>query len=96
MALTGALIVTLNKPQKRSDTVTDTLDTLVGPRVAELRTELNKVSELVRELEKDRRYKFGQLVNQLKAVGEQTSPLAVTTGQLREALASTRSRGAMG
>ena len=71
-------------------------DNLVDQQVSEMKAEFNKVSELVRELEKDRENKFGQLTNQLKTVGEQTASLAATTGQLREALANTRIRGQWG
>ena len=71
-------------------------DNLVEQQVTEMKAEFNKVSELVRELEKDRENKFGQLTNQLKTVGEQTASLAATTGQLREALANTRIRGQWG
>ncbi len=73
-----------------------TRDSLVGQQVTEMKAELNKVSELVRDLEKDRENKFGQLTSQLKTVGEQTASLATTTGQLREALANTRIRGQWG
>ena len=73
LALAGALIVALRRPAERQDSVKDILETLVDPRVAEMRTEMNKVSELVRELEKDRENKCGQMTNQLKTVGEHTS-----------------------
>ena len=96
LALAGALIFALRRPGDRQDSVKDILETLVDPRVAEMRTEMNKVSELVRELEKDRENKFGQLTTQLKTVGEHTSALAATTAKLREALASTRARGQWG
>ena len=96
LALAGALIVALRRPGERQGSIKDILETLVDPRVAEMRAEMNKVSELVRELEKDRENKFGQLTNQMKTVGENTSALAATTGQLREALASTRARGQWG
>lgn len=61
-----------------------------------LKAELDKVTSLVRELEKDRENKFGQLTERLKAVGEQTLALNTTTGALREALASSRVRGQWG
>ena len=96
LALAAALIFALRKPGDRQDSVKDILETLVDPRVAEMKTEMNKVSELVRELEKDRENKFGQLTTQLKTVGEHTSALAATTAKLREALASTRARGQWG
>ena len=96
LALASAVVVAIRRPGDRQDRVKDVLETFVDPRVAEIRTELNKVSELVRELERDRENKFGQLTNQLKMVGEQTTALASSTGQLREALASTRVRGQWG
>lgn len=68
----------------------------MDPHFAELKSELDKVSGLVRELEKDRENKFGELTNQIKNVGVQTTALATTTGQLKEALANTRIRGQWG
>ncbi|PKB78668.1 MAG: hypothetical protein BZY88_17250 [SAR202 cluster bacterium Io17-Chloro-G9] len=96
LVLAGALIVALLRPGGEQGRVKDLLETLVNPRVAEIKSEMNKVSEMVRELEKDRENKFGQLTNQLKTVGENTAALATTTGQLREALANTRIRGQWG
>ena len=96
LVLAGAMMAALRRPGQQQDSVKSILETLVDPRVAEMRAEMSKVSDLVRELEKDRENKFGQLTNQLKTVGEQTTLLAATTGQLREALASTRVRGQWG
>ena len=69
---------------------------LIDQQLADMRTELGKVSSLVNELEKDREKKFGELTSQLKTVGEQTASLRTTTGALREALASTKARGQWG
>ena len=96
LALAATLVVTLRKPGLRQERIKEVLENVVDPKVADMKTELNKVSELVRELEKDRENKFGQLTSQLKTVGEQASALATTTGQLREALANTRIRGQWG
>lgn len=96
LVLAGALLSAFRRPSQQQDSMKSILETLVDPRVAEMRTEMNKVSDLVRELEKDRENKFGQLTERLKTVGEQTTLLAATTGQLREALASTRVRGQWG
>ena len=96
VGLTGALLLAMRRPDGQQDTVKTILETLVDPRVAEMRTEMTKVSDMVRELEKDRENKFGQLTAQLRLVGEQTTTLAATTGQLREALASSRVRGQWG
>ncbi len=96
LALASGVVGVLRRPEGRQDRVKDVLETLVDPRVAEIRTEMNKVTELVRELEKDRENKFGRLTNELRMVGEQTTALAASTAQLREALASTRVRGQWG
>lgn len=96
LVLTGILIAVLRRPGGEQGRVRNLLETLIDPRVAEMKSEMNKVSQMVRELEKDRENKFGQLTNQLKTVGEQTTALAATTGQLREALASSRARGQWG
>ena len=61
-----------------------------------MRDELEKVSNLVRTLEKDREAKFGELTTQLKTVGEQTVALTDSTRTLREALANPQSRGQWG
>ena len=88
LALTGSLFVAW----RRSSTSREHLD----PHFMELKSELDKISALVRELEKDRENKFGELTSQIKNVGEQTTALATTTGQLKEALANTRIRGQWG
>ena len=50
----------------------------------------------MKELEKDRVEKFGQLSSNLKTQSEQTQVLMQTTGALRQALASSRVRGQWG
>jgi len=57
---------------------------------------LEKVSNLIVDLERDRIEKFGQLSRQLQLAGEQTAVLMQTTQALREALASTKVRGQWG
>lgn len=69
---------------------------LIDQQLREMTEELEKVSTLVKELEKDRVEKFGQLASQLRATTEQTAALAQTTAALREALASTKARGQWG
>lgn len=96
LVLAGALMAAFRRPDQQQDNMKSILETLVDPRVAEMRIEMSKVSDLVRELEKDRENKFGQLTDRLKTVGDQTTALAATTGQLKEALASTRVRGQWG
>ena len=59
-------------------------------------TKLEDASKLMKELEKDRAEKFGELAEQLKKTGEQTTRLTETTVTLREALSSTKARGQWG
>ncbi|NVL93020.1 MAG: DNA recombination protein RmuC, partial [Desulfobacterales bacterium] len=66
---------------------------LIDQQLQRMTSELENVSKLMNELEKDRVEKFGQLATQLKTASEQTAALTQTTNTLREALASTRARG---
>ncbi|MFM7840962.1 MAG: DNA recombination protein RmuC, partial [Nitrospira sp.] len=69
---------------------------LIDQQLRQMTAELEKVSVLVKELEKDRVEKFGQLTSQLRVTTEQTAALVQTTQTLREALASTKTRGQWG
>jgi DNA recombination protein RmuC len=69
---------------------------LIDQQLRQMTAELEKVSTLVKELEKDRVEKFGQLASQLKSASEHTAALVQTTATLREALSSTKARGQWG
>lgn len=69
---------------------------LIDQQLGKMTGELDKVSNLMKELEKDRVEKFGQLSNQLRIANQQTTELMKTTGSIREALASTKTRGQWG
>ena len=69
---------------------------LIDQQLERMTSELEKVSTLVKDLEKDRVEKFGQLTSQLKTATEHTAALVQTTSTLREALASTKARGQWG
>src|SRR5213594_1065853 len=69
---------------------------LIDQQLERMTSELNKVSTLVKDVEKDRIAKFGELTSQLRATSEQTAVLEQTTNTLREALASTKARGQWG
>ena len=69
---------------------------LIDQQLQRMTTELENVSKLMKELEKDRVEKFGELASQLKSTSEQTAALMQTANTLREALASTRARGQWG
>ena len=68
----------------------------IDRQLGDVRGELARMSALVRELERDRESKFGDLAGQLRFAGEQTAVLADTTRRLREALSSTKARGQWG
>ena len=69
---------------------------LIDQQLERMNTGLENVSTLMKELEKDRSQKFGELSGQLKNTGEQTARLLHTTNLLQEALASTKARGQWG
>ena len=69
---------------------------LIDMQLGKMTVELEKVSTLMKDLEKDRVEKFGQLSSQLRITNEQTTVLMKTTSSIREALASTKTRGQWG
>lgn len=69
---------------------------LIDQQLSNMTSQLENVSKLVHELEKDRIHKFGELTKQLETASKQTSELIKTTGTLREALASSKVRGQWG
>ncbi len=69
---------------------------LIDQQLLRMTAELDKVAGLMKELEKDRVQKFGELASQLHAAAAQTEALRQTTTTLREALASTKARGQWG
>ena len=69
---------------------------LIDQQLQRMTSEIENVTKLVKELEKDRVEKFGKLANQLKTANEQTTALMQTTNMLRESLASTKVRGQWG
>ncbi len=74
----------------------ETKKSLIDQELKRMTVELERVSTLIKELEKDRAEKFGELSHQLKIASEQTSLLMKTTQTLREALSSTKVRGQWG
>jgi len=69
---------------------------LIDQQLRQMTVELEKVSVLMKDLEKDRVEKFGELAAQLKTTTEHTAALVQTTATLREALSSTKARGQWG
>ena len=69
---------------------------LIDQQLVRMNSELENVSKLMKDLEKDRAEKFGELSSQLKLATAQTADLMHTTTTLKEALASTKVRGQWG
>jgi len=69
---------------------------LIDQQLQQMTSKLENVSTVIKELEKDRVEKFGQLTSHLNTATQQTTALMQTTNQLREALASTKARGQWG
>ncbi len=69
---------------------------LIDQQLHQMTSKLEDVSRLMKELEKDRVEKFGELASQLNTASQQTTVLMQTTTLLREALASTKARGQWG
>jgi DNA recombination protein RmuC len=69
---------------------------LIDQQLQRMSKELENVSTMMKDLEKDRVEKFGELASQLKTAGEQTASLMKVTSTIREALASSKVRGQWG
>ena len=69
---------------------------LIDQELARMTTELDNIGRLMKDLEKDRAEKFGELAKHLQVAGEQTNLLLQTTSLLKEALAGAKTRGQWG
>jgi DNA recombination protein RmuC len=69
---------------------------LIDQNVETMRADVKRMQDLVATLERDRQQKFGELTQQLRAAAEQTGKLQDTAEHLRQALASSKSRGQWG
>jgi len=87
---------TLTSEREISVKELETKKGLIDQRLTQMNTALENVSGLMRELEKDRAGKFGELASQLKEAGKQTATLAQTTAALHEVLSATKTRGQWG
>ena len=65
-------------------------------RIGAVLGQLERMQALIRELERDRSAKFGELGAQLHAAGERAQTLATTTQKLAHALVNPRARGQWG
>jgi len=69
---------------------------LIDQTFGEMKSELVKIEEVMRSLEKDRESKFAQLSTNLDVMRQESSKLQQTTEQLRNALSSSKARGQWG
>ena len=69
---------------------------LIDQSLETMKKEMESVQNLVKNLEKDREKKFGELSTQLKSAVEQTGKLQETTNQLRMVLSNPKARGQWG
>jgi DNA recombination protein RmuC len=82
--------------RSRQDGRTAASDARLDARLAGMRADLERVSELVHALERSRERQYGALAEQIAAAGARTAELSETTRALREALASSQARGQWG
>ncbi|MCK4319968.1 DNA recombination protein RmuC, partial [Candidatus Micrarchaeota archaeon] len=87
---------TLSKQSQVGEKELEGKKKLIDQTLQGMRVDLQSVQKLVTDFEKDREQKFGELAGQLKSTAQETLKLQETTGQLREALASTKARGQWG
>jgi DNA recombination protein RmuC len=88
--------VKLESEREGTTQVLDNKKELIDQQLRCMTTELENVSKLMRDLERDRTQKFGELASQLQTSTQQTQALVATTSSLREALGSTKARGQWG
>jgi DNA recombination protein RmuC len=68
----------------------------IGLQLQQMRSELDQMTSLVRQLETSRAQQFGSLAEQLAETGRQTRVLSETAHDLRQALSSSQARGQWG
>lgn len=74
----------------------DSKKSLIDQQLSVMRGELGRVTDLVRQLERERAEKLGELTSALEIQREHVAALVDTTQGLRQALSSTKARGQWG
>lgn len=69
---------------------------LIDQQVKAVKEKLEKVTDLIRDIEKERAGKFSELTTQITTLGDQTSALTKATSTLGEALRNPQARGQWG
>ena len=83
----------LEQERVRSGSELDGKKSLIDQQLVTMTGELDKVTELVRQLDGGQRKAYGELSNELRRQHEGIAALSEHTQQLREVLASSKARG---
>jgi len=86
----------LEQERVRSGSELDGKKSLIDQQLVTMTGELDKVTELVRQLDGGQRKAYGELSNELRRQHEGIAALSEHTQQLREVLASSKARGQWG
>ncbi len=87
---------TLSKQLQSSDLTLEKKKALIDQTLKSMKDELSNVQDLMKNLEKDRIQKFGALAEQIQLANKFTKELSESTSQLKNALASSKTRGQWG
>lgn len=87
---------TLNSQAKTGEMELESKKKLIDQTLDMMKGDLQKVENLMREIEQTRTAKFAAISTQLEETAKQTARLQDTTGKLQTALASARVRGQWG
>ncbi|HJX03555.1 MAG TPA: DNA recombination protein RmuC, partial [Dehalococcoidia bacterium] len=87
---------TLSSQTKAGEIELEGKKKLIDGTLDGIKIELQNIEKLVKDYEKDRAAKFGELNGQLSETARQTARLQETTAKLQGALASTKARGQWG
>ena len=87
---------TLSKQTQAGEKELEGKKKLIDQTLGSMKNELQRIQNLMRDLEKDREGKFHQIVEHLKFTAQQTEKLRDTTNKLQTAFVNTSKRGQWG
>lgn len=87
---------TLSKQTISAEKTLENKKELIDQTLQSVQNDLQKLSEIMVSLEKDRESKFSELATHLETAGKQTQQLQQTTEQLALSLSNTKARGQWG
>lgn len=86
----------LGHSQSLADSKFDLKKDMIDEKVMRMHKEYDQISELIKQLEKDRSIQHGELTAALKNVNNETAALAMTANSLKEVLSNSQTRGQWG